>query len=151
MRVSIWVLLAILSNGVQASMLSESTARVCMSVPAYAELRMPEKVTFEPIAKSLKGASKRFRALDQMELEANVPVRLVASVVTLSNGEGSYTPDVYIDNQSGIVDVPYASRPQLFDLKMDMNLPMDEIQKAGDYEGSFDVIVMADLEVGSCL
>lgn len=143
--------LSILSVSIQANVLSEDSANVCLSVPAYAEVRLPDEINFQPLAKSEKGATKRFRANDQIELEANVPVQLIASSISLSDGTEVYTPDVFIDKKSGVIELPYSSGLQSLELRMDMNLPTDEIQKAGEYTGSLNVIVMADLAVDSCL
>ena len=140
-----------LSYHSHASLLLEESVTVCLSVPAYAGLQIPSAINFESISKNSKGASKRFRATDELLLESNVPVQLVAFAPSVSNGIDTFTPNVFIDNKKDQIFIDYVAGVQSLDIRMDINLPEYEIQKAGEYNGTLDVVVMADLAVKGCL
>jgi hypothetical protein len=140
-----------LSYHSHASLLLEESAKVCLSVPAYANLQIPSVINFESISKNSKGASKRFRASDELLLESNVPVQIVAIAPSISNGIETYTPNVFIDDKKDQTFIDYVAGVQSLDIRMDINLPENEIQKAGEYTGTLDVVVMADFAVEGCL
>lgn len=147
-----WLMLSLLLVSYQslAMAITESSSKVCLFVPAYADLIMPESIEFEPISQNDKGAVKHLRAMHQLQLEANVPVQVIASSPTLTNGVASYTPNVLINQKKDQVYLEYMSGSQTIDLRMDVNLPANEIQKAGEYKGDLNIVVMADLDVQGC-
>lgn len=140
-----------LSHMTHASLLLEESVKVCLSVPAYAELQIPSTINFESISKNSKGAPKHFRAEGELQLESNSPVQLVAIAPAVSNGIETFTPNVFIDNKRDQMFIDYVAGGQTLDIRMDINLPENEIQKAGVYTGTLDVVVMADLAVEACL
>ena len=78
-------------------------------------------------------------------------MQLVAFAPSVSNGIDTFTPNVFIDNKQDQIFIDYVAGVQSLDIRMDINLPEYEIQKAGEYNGTLDVVVMADLAVESCL
>lgn len=142
--------LLLVSYQALAVAITESSSKICLFVPAYADLIMPESIEFESISQNEKGAAKHLRASHQLQLEANVPVQVIASSPTLTNGLASYTPNVLINQKKDQAYLAYMPGSQTIDLRMDMNLPANEIQKAGDYTGALNIVVMADLDVQGC-
>jgi len=133
-----------------ANTIVQDSSSVCLNVPAYAELQMPAAINFEPLPQNEKGAAKQFRANNKLLLESNVSVQLVAVAPSVTNGVNAYTPTVFIDNKKDQAFLSYQAGVQTIDLRMDMNLPANEIQKAGEYNGELSVMVVADLELQSC-
>ena len=98
-----------LSHMTHASLLLEESVKVCLSVPAYAELQIPSTINFESISKNSKGAPKHFRAEGELQLESNSPVQLVAIAPAVSNGIETFTPNVFIDNKRDQMFIDYVA------------------------------------------
>ena len=54
--------LLLVSYQALAVAITESSSKICLFVPAYADLIMPERIEFESISQNEKGATKYLRA-----------------------------------------------------------------------------------------
>jgi len=131
--------------------ISSHTAKVCLSIAPFAEVEINEDVLLTAIDASENNVPSHYRGETKLLVQSNTNIELLVSNGAISNQAEIFHPVITLNKQKGILPVPYSNSGHEVDLKMDLKLAGGQIVKAGNYEGSINVIVMAELEAASCI
>ena len=126
-------------------------ANVCLSINPFAEVLITNNVQLEPIDQSNNGASSLYRGVTTLNLLSNTDVELMVITEEIIGEHHSFTPEVTVGKSKGMLSVPYENTVHEIELQLDVKIDKSEIIKSGSYNGTLNVIVMADLATVSCI